>query len=133
MTVVQMSDEVKQFILGLNKLMALYEKHPDLPVPYLSDIYAFPGDREKLADAVRKTAYLKPKKDANDSWYNVSIQLSTKIKIVFCIDRGQVCERVKVGTKLLEVPERPAVAAHVEEVPQYEWKCADALLAPGVE
>jgi hypothetical protein len=134
MSTTQMSEEVKAFLKALSKLSALYENHPELPVPALGDIYAFPETREELAAATRKIAHLKPKKEATeyDSFFRVVVELSPLTKLHFCVERAKVCERVLVGTELVEVPAQPAVEAHVEERPKYEWKCADAILAPGV-
>ena len=129
----QMSEEVKQFIKGLNRLAMLYETHPELPVPGgLSVIYAFVYTREEMVKATKAIAHLKPKKGADPSYYSVEAELSSNMKLQINVPRGEVCERVQVGVKLVEVPARPAVEAHVEEVPQYEWKCNDSLLAPGV-
>jgi hypothetical protein len=133
MATIQMSEEVKAFLKALSKLTALYENNPDLPVPYLGNINVFPETREELALIARKTAYLKPKKVANDDYYfKIAIDLAPGIELHYNMERTKVCERVQVGTKLVDVPAKPAEDAKTIEVPQYEWKCADSILAPGV-
>jgi len=132
MATIQMSEEVKAFLKALSKLTALYENHPELPVPYMAQLDAFPADREELANAARKIAHLKPRKDASEYYYKISVDLAPGHILQFCMEREKVCERIKTGTKLVEVPAKPAEEAKVVEVPVYEWKCADSILAPGV-
>lgn len=127
----QMTEEVKQFVKALNRLVAIYTANPDLPVPYLSDMYAFVDTREEMSKTARQLARWRPNKRVADHWYMLEMELSAKHKLSFNINREKVCERVQVGTKLVEVAAQPAVEAHVEEQPQYEWKCPEAILSGG--
>jgi hypothetical protein len=127
-----MSEETKQFIRALNRLVAIYETHPELPVPNISALYVFLKTREQVSSVARSLAKWKLSKSVSREYFDLSLELSAKHKLTYTVPRDKVCERVQVGVKTVEVPAQPAVEAHVEEIPQYEWKCPDALLAPGV-
>ena len=124
-----MSEETKQFIRALNRLAVIYETTPDLPLPYIS-FNAFVNTREEMAKATKRLAKWKPTKNADGSYYEVAVELAAGHKLTINVPRQEVCERVKVGTKIVEVPAQPAVEAHVKEEPVYEWKCPDAILSP---
>lgn len=124
-----MSDTTKQFVKDLRKLADLYEKHPEMEAPYLGTQYAFVRDRAALIATAKELAYLKPKKSYGGDYFMLEIPIGPNVTLAYAIDRQKICERIQVGTKIVEVAAQPAIEAHTKEVPQYEWKCTEALLS----
>lgn len=123
------AEKAAAFVKGLRKLAALYEKHPDFPLPYLTyQVDVFVDTKEQMAAAAKVLAQFKAKKDANSTFFNVSAELDGILLKVNAY-RNQVCERKQVGTR--EVRRQVPVTTREEIVlePVYEYACPDSLLA----
>jgi hypothetical protein len=123
------AEKVAAFVKGLRKLAALYEKNPDFPIPYLNyQLDVFVDTKEEMAAAAKALAPYKAKKDADSTFFNVSVELDG-ITLKVNAYRNQVCERKQVGTR--EVRRQVPVTTREEVVvePVYEWSCPDSLLA----
>lgn len=67
-------------------------------------------------------------KDASDSYLSCTRKLDNSMIIVHGY-RDRICERVKVGTKIVPATEAKlieAVPEHEEDI--YEWKCPESFL-----
>ena len=93
-------------------------------------VYVSPGTAEtyeaitsRLVEVVDLSdpAAIKPPGASGGQW---TIGKSGRVKVVVFAPRG-VCERVEVGTEVVEVPDPDAPKIR-QERPVYEWRCAEA-------
>lgn len=136
---------------GLRELADMFEKLGDeLPTPYFTgnDVWlSFWSDdaAEKVRDAAKLIGGRWHKNDPKNNDWDASTYTLTNdhkfgpLKLMILAHREKVCERVQVGTERIEVEAQPAVEAHVEERPVYDWVCSplikkvDELAAAGKE
>ena len=99
-----------------------------LPIlPHVSDIYLFPHTKEEHAACVRAIGSCE--KQFNNKWL-YAIKPFNSFVLRVASERENVCERVKIGEKVIPArPETvlPATEEKVEAV--YEWRCPDSFLA----
>ena len=166
-------DERAAYIRGLREIAAWLEAHPEIRPPYLTatdrtdgretlTVYLWDDTRAALAAAARALAeggheVHKAVNTAGDGFYvwRPFGGLALEIRA----PRGEVCERVQVGVKPVEVREnscpvchgdlttadpvecatdpghyravRPGVRVSKVDEPVYEWRCAPLLAADG--
>jgi len=143
-------DRAEQVATDLERLAAFVRANPDIGarVAYLSEwqrynLYLTPsGDvRTVIADIARRArrAGAAMRKDIGDTYAGADLIFGSLVLHVYS-QREEVCERVVVGTRQVEVEEPDpkavveAVAAlpkvkRVETVEDIEWRCTP-LLAP---
>lgn len=122
--------KVANFIQGLRDFADWLEAHPVLP-PTLyglpnGRILLFVKDKDQLAAAARWLGTCE--KVVTEDWFSL-VKTFGPIALEALIERPQVCERVKIGEKVIPAqPERvlPAEPERVEEV--YEWQCPESIL-----
>jgi hypothetical protein len=124
---------------GLRQIADFLDMHPEVPRPYhLLDgkyyIYLH-GDDQRAQLATIARAMGRAEKSVEGERFYVSRPFGG-ITLIAQADRAQVCERVVVGTREVEVEEADpaAVAAlpkvkHVKVIEDVEWVCSPALLA----
>lgn len=139
--------ERAEYIAGLRALAELLEQHPDLVLPYDGNgnsinviPYGPDEQRQQLAAWARVMPGAKSKTASHDGkafYLNGQIR---GLKVTVICDRGEVCERVVLGTREVteDVPDPEAVAAlpittvtRVEEI--VEWRCTPVLAGTAAE
>lgn len=116
------------FVAGLREFADLLEREPGLPVPsydFRLSLYTF---ADRFTDAVHALGGHR-EKTADDHFFNVERRFGPIIVEVYT-GRDDVCERVQIGTQIVEREEivSPAVTKTVTvEEPVYEWRCAPVL------
>lgn len=127
------------YIAGLRALATTLEHHPDLELPYDGrsssiNVMVHGDQRERVAAWARVLPGAKNKRASTNGAYFYLEGRMAGLQIAVIADRGEVCERVVVGTREVteEVPDPEAVAAlpkrtqtRVEEV--VEWRCHPVL------
>lgn len=127
--------EAKEFIRSLRLLANWYEAHPEisvLPHPYLFKTL-WPSefkDPKTILAAVAKAGG-KVAKNYTETEIQVEVRFGS-ILLRYDAPREKVCERVKVGEKIIPAKVVPAreemfIPEKVEEI--FEWKCPESLLA----
>jgi hypothetical protein len=119
--------EHREYAEALRQIADLFEAHPEIPLPeQMVSCYSL-GSKE-MARAIVKALGTSEKDWSVDSLIMLRKKFGP-IMLRFVGQRGDVCERVQVGTKL--VPAQPASPATEEyEEPVYEYRCS-SLLADG--
>ena len=133
------TDQRAEYIKGLRALADVIEQHPDLRLPSTghsdwAPIHVIPRDdqRAELAAWARVLPGRKAKSPRGEYLDLEGTLHGLHIKVI--CDRGEVCERVVVGTEEVtkEVPDPEYVAAApmvtvTETVEQVEWRCGSIL------
>lgn len=110
----------QDYVNGLRQIADWFEAHPDMPVPFTSDITIY--NAPSAVDAVKALGSCRKRYDD----YSLLIERDFPgVKLQFYFLRGAVCKMRVVGTE--EVPER-VVPATVRQI--VEWDC-DPLLGEG--
>lgn len=129
------------YIAGLRQLADVLEQHPEVPLPFqghgmaLTFSFFRHGDDNRAAmAAAAKALPCQLQKAGSDEYFDLNGKLAG-LKIQLTAFRGEVCERVVVGTREVteEIPDPAApkviVTKTVEDV---EWRC-NSLLADRTE
>lgn len=125
--------EASDVAAGLRDLADFLEDHPEVDVRYAG--WSFNLFPEDLAE-IGRGGYGRLEKKVKGDWYCLIKHFGKHVTLEFNKSRELVCERVKVGEKIIPAePERfipeqviPAKPERVEEV--YEWKCPPVLAKP---
>ena len=132
-----MTDRRSEFVAGLRAAADFFESNPDAGVPYDARMGFHCSSRDEFVTAVR--ALGRAEKDFTSSYARATRDFGGGVQVDYQAYRSEVCERVVVGTREVEVeePDPEAVAAlpkvkRTETVEDVEWRC-EPLLAPKVE
>ena len=122
-----------EFARSLHAIAEFYEANPNMPVPYVDIFNTFVQSKGDMIHCARMLGTCD--KSVTNDWFELQRNFG-QIKLVVNIRRDSVCERVKVGERV--VPEQHLPAREAEIVPEhtenvYEWKCPEALLSGGQE
>lgn len=131
-----MSAPAVEVAAGLRALADFIEAHPELPRPaYLADqphVWCPRGDEVQTLIRTAAAAGVPVTKHHSESQRNVGLRFGP-FEAMALINKSEVCERVVVGTRTVQVPdpayippETPMVDHTVEIT---EWRCRP-LLAP---
>lgn len=124
----------QELIDGLKSLAKWYESHPDAPVSFSAPtFYVWADDAEHFAKCVKMIGPC-TKRESN-GYFDV-FRMFGPIELQAIIPRGQICDKVSLGTKTItkEVPDPNAPTITItEEVEQFEWKCPESILALGAK
>lgn len=116
-----------ELIDGLRQLADWLEAHP-IPRSYSGvDMNIFFDDVTALVAGTRGWGRLEKK--GQGDFYFLRKEFGSEVRLDANVRREVLCERVKVGERVVPAqPERilPAEPEKVEDV--YEWKCPDSLL-----
>jgi len=127
-------DTADQYLRGVSALRDHLASHPALA----KEATLYNGDRCLAAawDPEEFAAFVRDLKDgaalgtvtkkADDSYETVSRAFSETVRFDVIIARSKVCERVQVGTEVVEVPDPDAPKVTVER-PVYAWDCKPVL------
>lgn len=107
----------QDFIDGLRE-MADWIEQTNWHDVFNCTIHVFP-EQGKFAEAVRRLGNCK--KEFIGAWAYGVKKFGNSLEIRVCADRGKVCERVKVGTRI--IPAQPE-----QEIDVYEWHCPESIL-----
>lgn len=107
---------------GLRALADLFDAHPDKTPPDWSSIVVnlFVDDGDAALALARSLGGNWEKQEYGD-WLALRRTVGPHY-IDIDVRRDQVCERVQVGTKTVEIPD-PAAPTVTVEKPIYEWEC----------
>lgn len=125
----------QRFSEGLRELADFYDAHPEVKAPYTGTNFTIFGiTKEDLPIYAR--AFGKAEKCFDAYSFQLSKSFGYEMKLRTYSSREEVCERVKIGEKVVPAHTIPAqeekfVEEEVEAV--FEWKCPDAILKPQVE
>jgi hypothetical protein len=108
-----MSEEVKQFIRALNRLVVLYESNPTIPVPSFFAPNAFVKSREELDSVLRKLKRFKQSSHVGETYYRVEVELSALHSLSICVPKEAICEPVEVKRTEWRVPKDLEVGAGI--------------------
>jgi hypothetical protein len=125
-----------RFSESIELLAAWSEQHPEISIICDGRLaHAFAKDREQLGEWIRALSHGAPigsvRKEAGDA-YAGAVRTFGSIELRVLCSRDQVCERIVVGTRPVEVPDPEIVAAAPrvtidEEI--VEWRCPESFLA----
>jgi len=119
----------ENYTSGLRELADFIDAHPDFGA-YKQSYYIFTYNKEKFARLARQLGTAE-KTECGD-YYSITRWFGPHA-LQLTIGREMVCERVKVGTRIVAKPDPDAIAKvptiDVEE-DIYEWKCPESILAP---
>jgi hypothetical protein len=120
----------KEYAESLRLIADFFEKHQELNVPWRASEFHYLNafGKEEMARVAR--ALGKCEKDVDETWFMLKKKFG-HITFVAKDSRGAICERIAVGTKMVEETRTPAreveiIPAHEETI--YEWKCPESLL-----
>ena len=126
---------VAEIAEGLRALADFLEAHPDLPYPtYLRTPHVWCPRSEEIPALIRAALAdgVEVVKQHSEVQRNVELHFGA-LKAEALISKSEVCERVVVGTEVVQVPdpayippETPLIEKTVEKT---EWRCRP-LLAP---
>lgn len=123
----------QEFMDGMNGLLDWMMEHPNMPAPLsmgTANIYA--ATKERLA-VLRRDCGLTDKlhRDRKYEYAGFQKEFGPAVKLELFIEREKVCQKVKVGEKVVPATPETVVPAKPETVePIYEWQCTDPLLQP---
>lgn len=118
------------FIFSLRQIADFYETHPELPIPFLSEINGYVTTKEELKQVANNLGSCH--KTYNNSLFTLSKEFG-EILLSFHAGREQVCERVVIGKKMVEKEIVIATEKKMVEEEIVEWKCTDTSLLKGKE
>lgn len=127
-------ERTKQFIEGLRKLAELYQAHPELELPqYFDPFTIYNVKKESLPRVARIFGSLEKRYD--ESSFRLRKDFGGGIILETYSSRESVCQRVKIGERVVPahvVPAKPAEPELIVEekvVDEFAWECPDSLLA----
>lgn len=125
--------ERHQYVNGLRAAADFYERATEVKLPSNhTDIANYVVNTKDDARAIIK-ALGSCKKAYDDDYFRIIKEISPGFKLSFILMRDNVCEKVQVGTKIVEEHIIPAEPAREEKlVPQrvepiYEYHCPSVL------
>jgi hypothetical protein len=115
-------------IRGLRALADLLETAA-IPVPQIeTTVWSLAGEDERAEVArIARTLPGRVEKDVNGTLFYLRYPLADGVTYQVITSRDEVCERRKIGTKIVqrEVPVKTETVT--EEQPVYEWDCAPVI------
>ncbi len=108
-----------KYITGVRQMMTYLEENPNVPVPSTDTFNAPVWTASDMAAAARIMGDVK--KVASESYMSLVKEFGP-VKLDVYVYRGEVCERVVVGTETIPSHYEPE---HVREI--VEWKCRPIL------
>ena len=124
---------VSEYTQGLRDLADWLDEHPQFTNHAGDDgvrLYQFTWDKDSFIEQAR--AIGGPWDKDSDSGYYMLVKSFGPHRVELNIAHEEVCERVQIGTKVVEKHDPDVLAAlpkiKVEE-PQYEWVCPPSILA----
>lgn len=128
-----------EYANGLREVADFLESHPEMDLPDSTLIAYSLYSKEKAATVARAMG----QGGRCDKVYEDQIVRLKRdfgpVTLEYIGTRSNVCEQIRVGTKLVPeqyVPPKPAVEASVvpeHEEAVYEWRCQPLLAKPGME
>ena len=120
----------KEYADSLRLIADWFEQHKEIASPYGGHEFKYfnydkKEDLARLAKALGSTE----KEFSGDLFYLKGKKMFGCIEFQAVGNRGDLCRKVKVGTKTVHVEARGATEAQDVEVPVYEWKCDEPILA----
>lgn len=110
----------RQVAAGLREFADIIEDDPDLEHIGSVDIDLFPGQKKHIATWAKALGSCEKFYRSEIFGLRKTLGGPEGLAVSVYVTRGQVCERVQVGTKVIPAqPER--------EIPVYEWKCPDSV------
>lgn len=126
--------EQQKFSQGLREIADFYDEYPETKLPWEAQQvwYIFGAKKEEIASGAR--AFGSSNKKYDGDAFELVKTFPSGIRLGFYTNRSNVCERVEVGTEVIPahvIPSKfePEVFVEEKEVPKYEWRCGDSLLA----
>lgn len=115
---------------GLREVADFLEDNPEAPLPSGQlGIWLSGGSNSKTALAAVARTEGKWKKEYSAYAFTLS-QMFHGIRLAYMTSRGEVCERVVTGKKLIPL-HTSTIEEHYED--EVEWKCSESILKPDEE
>lgn len=130
-------EERSRYVAGLRAAANFYERHMDVKTPGDTSLVNYIVNTKEDARTIIK-ALGSCEKSYDDVYFRITKEISPGFSLRFVLMRDNVCEKVQVGTKVVEEHVIPAEPAREEklvprrEEPIYEWRCA-SILAPDAD
>jgi len=105
---------------AMRSMLDFLEVNPTIPFPVLSGVNAFAYDADSLPDIARAMAPCS--KEVAGPFYMLERQFGP-LTFTVNFSRGDVCERVVVGSRFVE---EKIIPSRTEDV--VEWVCPDSIL-----
>lgn len=129
---------IQEFVKGLRAMADWYEANGDneildlSPLEIRGNLWAW--DKEKFASKAK--SFGKSEKVSDDSYFMLRKNFSTSIILDLNIHHTEMCERIKVGEKVIPAHVVPAteethVPERTEEV--FEWRCPKSVFSLDAE
>ena len=130
-----MTDDRQEKIDATRAMLEFLEVNPEVPLPYELRwgepwVIYLHGDAAEMASLIRIIGG-KWKRQASGDNFNMVRKFPAGFVLRLNADRGRVCKRVKVSTKVIPahtIPAQPEthVPERAEEI--YDWECPDSIL-----
>lgn len=123
---------VAEIAAGLRALADFLDAHPELPAPiYLTDTSVWFPHGEEIPALIRAALASGVEVVKHDSVAQRNIELRFgAVGAMALVNKSEVCERVVVGTEVVQVPDPAYIPPLIETtVEKTEWRCRP-LLAP---
>lgn len=119
----------QQFVAGLRELADFYEQHECVP-EFVSILNGFVDTAEQLVAARRALGARKKELHGISDELIGFTRSFGPLNLTIIAKREEVCQRVKVGEKIIPArPERTLPAEPEKREPVYEWECPGLLEA----
>jgi hypothetical protein len=135
--VAQAPDEHSRFTEELRRLADIYDANPGLPLPFKVTVSVTTGDDMRANFAAFARAAGPCDKEVAGGLFSLRATDFEAIEFSAIALREDVCERVVIGVRTVEVVEPdPDVVAALPKVrrmvneEQVEWRCPDSILRP---
>lgn len=114
-------------ISGLRQLADFLEERP-LREICQQTFHVFGHTPEEFAEQLRIMGTAD--KSAGSGFFFAKRKFGQKVELHLCIEREQVCERVKIGERIVPAEPERIIAATPERVEEvYEYRCPESILA----
>lgn len=125
-----MSNRHQEMIDGLREFADWLEsKGSDVIRDSHTTFYVFCNNKDEFAKTVKKIGG-KTVKSSDGVYYSLRRNFGTAVTLDVTIQHQFLCERVKVGEKVIPAKPETVVPAQPERVEEvYEWKCPPSVLA----
>jgi hypothetical protein len=118
----------KEYADSLRLIADFFEQHEEIAVPADPTYSYYTYNRDRKGMGLLARAFGTSDKEMTADLFYLS-RMFGKIKFQALAWRESVCERVVTGTKKVTIEAKPATEEREVEVPIYEWRCEEPLLA----
>lgn len=127
-----MENRNQKMIDDLKKLVEFLEDRPTIEFSGGEQTFYVSCSVDELKDFAAQAGTTTKSHDA--TWFNLDKRIGSHIRIHAYTDRNAICEKIKVGEKVIPAREEKYIPGRVEPaepervIDVFEWKCPPSLL-----